>query len=206
MLLLLDKFRLNQALYLGWTVLGDISNAFASRADEPFECQVVASSQRIVLVGFNVTTCVLFRSFIKLVLLKHDLQLFEIDWDGVFTNYDARVVLYILDLLEPDMGTNITCFETLCRVCIKDFCNQISAVRADEIRDSVVSVQDFLVQHVSFWVFKRQISADHSVEDDTTRPDVGGQAMVVLTGDHLRRSIARTATRRLQGLPRAIGV
>ena len=71
-----------------------------------------------MLIGFNVATCVLPRTLIKLILVQHDLELFEVDRDGVLADYDTWIVLHILDLLEPDVRTNITSFETLRRISV----------------------------------------------------------------------------------------
>lgn len=49
-LLLLDELILDQALNLVWTILCDIRYAFTSRPDEPFECEIIASGNGIVLV------------------------------------------------------------------------------------------------------------------------------------------------------------
>ena len=80
-----------------------------------------------MLVGLDVAPCVLPRSLIKLILVQHDLELLKVNGDGVLADNDAWVVLDIFNLLEPDVRTNITCFETLRWISVKDFCNQIPA-------------------------------------------------------------------------------
>ena len=69
LLLLLYQLCLYQALYLGRTILRDVSDTLASRADEPFEGQVIACGERIVFVGLDVAPSVLPRSLIKLILV-----------------------------------------------------------------------------------------------------------------------------------------
>ena len=154
-LLLLDKFVLDEALNLGRVVLGDICNTLATRPNEALEREIVASRQRIVLVRFNKAPCILSRPFIKLVLIQHDLQLFKVYRDRILSDNDAGVVLYILNLLEPDMGPDITCLESLHWISIKNLSDQVTTVVADEFWDGVVRVQYLLVKNVSLGVLKR---------------------------------------------------
>ena len=167
-LLLLDKFVLDEALNLGRVVPGDICDTLATRPNEALEREVVASRQRIVLVRLDEAPGILSRPFLKLVLLQHDLQLLKVNWDRILSNNDAGVVLYILNLLEPDMGPDITCFESLHRISIQNLSDQVTTVIADELRDGVVRIQYLLVKNVSLGVLKRQITADHGVENDST--------------------------------------
>lgn len=155
LLLLLNQLGLYQALDLGWTILSDISDAFASRANEPFESEIIAGRQWIMLIGFDVTPSILSRAIIELILVQHDLELIEVDRDRVLANDDTWVVLNALYLLEPGVTTNICRFETLSRVSIQDIRDQISTVSADEFRNAVIGVEDFLIENVRFRVFKR---------------------------------------------------
>ena len=181
-------------------VLRDVSDTFATRADESFQGQIVARCQRIVLVGLNETTCVLPSRLVERVLIKNDLELAEIHRDRVRSDNDSRVVLDIFDLPEPRVRSDITSRESFIRVGVKDLLEQVAAIVTDELRNGVLGIQDLFVQNIGFRVFKWQITANHGVENDSTRPNVCGQPMVVLPGDHLGRSIARTATRSFESL------
>ena len=57
-LLLLDELVLDHPLYVLWIVLGDISDALATRPHESLQCQVVASRQGVVLVAGVTGLCI----------------------------------------------------------------------------------------------------------------------------------------------------
>ena len=149
-------------------VLRDVSDTFATRADESFQGQIVARCQRIVLVGLNETTCVLPSRLVERVLIKNDLELAEIHRDWVRSDDDSRVVLDIFDLPEPRVRSDITSSESFIRVGVKDLLKQVAAVITDELRNGVLGIQDLFVQNIGFRVFKWQITANHGVENDST--------------------------------------
>ena len=149
-------------------VLRDVSDTFATRADESFQGQIVARCQRIVLVGLNETTCVLPSRLVERVLIKNDLELAEIHRDWVRSDDDSRVVLDIFDLPEPRVRSDITSSESFIRVGVKDLLKQVAAIVTDELRNGVLGIQDLFVQNIGFRVFKWQITANHGVENDST--------------------------------------
>ena len=149
-------------------VLRDVSDTFATRADESFQGQIVARCQRIVLVGLNETTCVLPSRLVERVLIKNDLELAEIHRDRVRSDNDSRVVLDIFDLPEPRVRSDITSSESFIRVGVKDLLKQVAAIVTDELRNGVLGIQDLFVQNIGFRVFKWQITANHGVENDST--------------------------------------
>lgn len=172
-LLLLNKLVLDHPFDMLRVVLGDIRDALISRPNKAFKGQVVARRQRVVLIGFNQTTCIFSRTIVERILFKYDLKLTEIDRDRVLTDYDTWVVFDILDLTEPSVGTDVPSCEALRGVCVEDSLHEIAAVIADKLRDRVVCVQDLLVEHVCLRVLEGQITADHSVENNAARPDIG---------------------------------
>ena len=98
------------------------------------------------------------------------------------------------------MRSDITSCESFIRVGVKDLLKQVAAIVTDELRNGVLGIQDLFVQNIGFRVFKWQITANHGVENDSTRPNVSGQPMVVLSSDHLGRSIARTTASSFESL------
>ena len=149
-------------------VLRDVSDTFATRADESFQGQIVARCQRIVLVCLNETTCVLPSRLVERVLIKNDLELAEIYRDRVRSDDDSRVVLDIFDLPEPRVRSDITSSESFIRIGVQDLLEQVAAIVTDELRNGVLGIQDLFVQNIGFRVFKWQITANHGVENDST--------------------------------------
>ena len=149
-------------------VLRDVSDTFATRADESFQGQIVARCQRIVLVGLNETTCVLPSRLVERVLIKNDLELAEIHRDWVRSDNDSRVVLDIFDLPEPRVRSDITSRESFIWIGVQDLLKQVAAIVTDELRNGVLGIQDLFVQNIGFRVFKWQVATNHSVENDST--------------------------------------
>jgi len=76
--------------------------------------------------------------------------------------------------------------------------NQVFGLGRQVLRNFELSYQDFLVQLCCVWVFKWQVAADQCKENDATWPSVDLSANILLTGNHLWCSIARTTTCCLQ--------
>ena len=93
-----------------------------------------------MLVGLYQATSVFSRSIIKRILVKHDLELAEVDRDWVLSNDNARVVLDILYLSKPDVRSNVSRRESLRGIRIEDSLHQVSAVVTDKLGNSVVRV------------------------------------------------------------------
>ena len=91
-------------------------------------------------------------------------------------------------------------------VSVENPADQILALAGEELGKRVVSTHDLLVEVARLRVFKRQIAADHGVEDDTGRPDVRFEAVIPLAGDHLGRSVAGRAASSLQGGSRLVHI
>ncbi len=121
-----------------------------------------------MLVCLNESASIVSNLILKGVLLKHDLKLLKVNWDWVLADYDSRVVFHIFNLTEPNVTTNVGSCESLGRVSVEDFLNKISAIFTDKLWNSVISVENFLIEHVSLGVLKGEIAADHCVQDDTT--------------------------------------
>ena len=78
----------------------------------------------------------------------------------------------------------------LLRISVQNPTDQVLALTGEELGKRVVSTHDLLVEVARLRIFKRQITADHGVEDDARRPDVRLEAVIPLSGDHLWRSVA----------------
>ena len=206
LLLLFDKLVLDQTLDLVWVVFGDICDTFTTGSDEALEGEVVARGQRVVLVCLDVASGVLSGAFVELVFVEHDLELLEVYWDRVLTNYDAGIIFNALALFEPDVCSNVGSSEPFCWISVQNLCDKVAAVLAYEIWDAVVSIENLFVKHICFGVFKRQVTADHRVENNTAGPDICWQAMIMFAGDHLWRSIARATACSFQSLTWSIRI
>lgn len=110
------------------------------------------------------------------------------------------------DLIIPIMVSDIANLKPFTWISLQNLLNQVFILWRDELRNSKITSQDFLIQFICVWVFKRQVSTSHRVQNNTTRPDITTQAMVTLARNHLRRSITRRPTRSLKRLPRRISI
>ena len=136
-------------------VLRNISDALVPRADEALQGQVVARGEGVVLVRLDKSAGVLACALVEGVLLENDLELAEVDGDGVLADNDAWVVFHVFDLAEPGVRPDVPRREPLGWVGVQDALHEIATVVADELGNGVVRVEDLLVEHVGFGVFER---------------------------------------------------
>lgn len=89
---------------------------------------------------------------------------------------------------------------SLSRINIQHLLNQILKLCADKLRKLILSRQYLFVQFCSIGIFKWQVSTDHRKQNDSARPDIHFQAIVLLAWNHFRWSVARRPTGCLQKL------
>jgi len=77
---------------------------------------------------------------------------------------------------------------------------EIPGSLTDELRRTVVSSQDFLVQGSCVLILEGQIAAHQGKENNTTAPQVAKRWDIAVACDHLRRCVARGAACRFQQL------
>ena len=123
----------------------------------------------------------------------------HVDWDWVLANVDS-VVFTNFDLLIPGVGTDSVNRESLLWVGAEDFSDQVLARLTHKVGYLVFSIQDFVIQLIRLGVFKREETANHSIDDDSTAPHIRRQAIILLASNHFRSCIAGTTTGRLQKL------
>ena len=88
-LLLFNEFVLDHPLDALRVVLGDISDALATRPHESLQCQVVASRQGVVLVGLDEAPRLPTCPIIEGVLIKDDLQLIKVNWNWILADNNS---------------------------------------------------------------------------------------------------------------------
>ena len=104
------------------------------------------------------------------------------------------------------MSSDITYLEPLLGVGVQNLLDQVLRRLRYEARNQVVAVYDLLIQLARVRVLKRQVAAHHRIQNDAAAPDVRVQTLVSLASDHLRSSVARTATSRFEGVAFVVGV
>ena len=104
------------------------------------------------------------------------------------------------------MLTNVSNVDALGRICVENLFYQVFAVDGERRWDREVARQNLLIQFVRVWVFEGQEPASHGVQDDAAGPDIRGESVVLLAGDHFRGRVARTSARCLQQTALAIGI
>ena len=91
-------------------------------------------------------------------------------------------------------------------ISVQNLLDKVSTSFRNETREKVVATQDFLVEFACIWVFKRQVAAGHSVENDAARPDVRIQAVISLPCYHLWSSVARRTASSFEQLSLLVSV
>jgi hypothetical protein len=79
--------------------------------------------------------------------------------------------------------------EPLLRVRVENSSDQVLALAAQELGQSVVGTHDFFVEIGGLGVFERQVATDHGVENHATAPDVGLESVVAFASNHFGSSI-----------------
>jgi hypothetical protein len=106
----------------------------------------------------------------------------------------------------PFVLPDIIDFVPLLRISTENTFQQISRFFGDKPRDLKVTLQNFLIQVCCVGIFERKISTDQGEHDDTTGPYISIQSLIPKTSNHLRGSIARTATCCLESLTLLVSV
>ncbi len=95
--------------------------------------------------------------------------------------------VFYLVYLEPRIGVHI-----------QDTPQHLLGVGSQHFRLLVFSRHDLFVELVGIGILKREVPAEHRVEDDSARPDIDVEALVSFAGDHLGSGIAGRATSSLE--------
>ena len=98
-------------------------------------------------------------------------------------------------LLDPLLGLYLLECESVPGVDRQKALDDLDRLDREEGWYLVVALQNLLVQKGRLILLERQITANHRIEGDATRPDIHSVADVLFTLDHLRGRVARTPTR-----------
>jgi len=71
-----------------------------------------------VFIGLDKASCMLANPILETVFIYDDLKLVEIDWDRVLPDDYTRVILHVLNLLEPGVASDVPGCEPFRRVCV----------------------------------------------------------------------------------------
>ena len=114
------------------------ASSIAALSDELLEQEVVGRRLHIATVSLNESLDLL--DFEILSILKRQLiNYLHVYRDGVQTHYDSTIILRI-DLAVTFVLEHVIDLVESGRVCIKDLCDEIPALRAHGGRDLIVSV------------------------------------------------------------------
>lgn len=151
-----------------------------------FQEQVIGGGDAVVLVGLDAAGGVVR---VKAVILQF-LQDFLVNCDDVVADNQSGLQGHSFYQFAPRVVVNLSNAVSLGRVHIEHLLNQIFEVFANEIREDIVARENLLVEFSGVVVLEGQIAADHGEEDDSARPDVHLQPVVLLAADHLGRGVA----------------
>lgn len=98
-------------------------------------------------------------------------------------------------LIEERMRSNLRNRDSFQRVYIQNLCQELPAIWTQVIRSLILALQYLLVKRRRVRILKRQVPTNHRVQYNPRWPNINLRPMISLPGDHLRRSVTRTATR-----------
>ena len=164
--------------------------------------QVVWSCHMIMFVGVDTFYSVIFLE----VILDQEIQDLDIDGNLRKTDKNSTSDFLMRDLVEPRVLPNVRDLKALFWVSIKNICNEISWILWHKLRNSIISIEDFLVEICCVGVFEGKVTANHRKKDYTTAPNVHVGTQISLSSYHLRGCIARRATSGFQCLSCFVGI
>ena len=118
-------------------------------------------------------------------------------YDVLPHDYSPGFVLWLVQRIELRLS-DLMNLETSLRIYVQNCSENVSRVTRQNLWHLEVTSDDLFVKFVRIRVFKRKISAQHSVENDSARPYVNIQTLVSFSSNHLRCSITRRSTSSFQ--------
>ena len=124
----------------------------------------------------------------------------------MISHYDPTVKRNVAYLLTPFMIENLLNLVSFVRVNIEDALKEVFKTVTDKVRKNVLTWKYLFIKLRGVAVLKWKVSTNHCKQYDSTWPDINLQSIVFFTGNHLRGSIARWPTSRLEHLSRFIRI
>ena len=119
-------------------------------------------------------------------------------WYGLLIWKEALDVSAFCCNFEPRKTADFRDACTLYRISHEDLSKKLAAVRTEKLGCREFASQNLLVQVGCLGVLERQKSANHCVENNSTRPEIAFETKVAFSSNHFRRGIARRTARRPQ--------
>ena len=165
--------------------------------------QLLVSPVDEVVAGRDVVVAVVFNALLSILAVEVELvddlvEQLVLNRHLLLAREQALVPVPVLDLERPGVVSDVVHVVPLLWIGVEYPANHVLALRAEELGQGVVGTHDLLVQIARLRILKGQVAANHGIEDDARRPNVGSEAVVPLASDHFGRSIARRATSRLE--------
>ena len=171
--------------FMSWEGFTHVSISLILLIDE-----MIGSCDMIVSVSFKASDGILFlelkvsnQAIKKVLCVWHLLETREKAW---LTRFRKE---FFLSLSHVDVVSDLRDANARIWVGIQDFADEVLAFGGEKFRHLIISAHDLFVQVWRLWIFKRQVSGNHSVENDSWTPDIGLKSVIPLTGDHLIEQI-----------------
>ena len=126
-------------------------------------------------------------------LLEH-FQNLRLSGDMIFPNNKSFILANWVMKLEPPVFSYIGRRVTSIRISVKDPSQDVGGITRNKLRQREITLQNFLIELGGVWVFKRQVTANHGIKNNTTTPDIYLGRNVVVACYHFRCSITRRST------------
>lgn len=149
--------------------------------------QIVHGCDMVMTIVDNISSCL---NGIKVILLHSFYHCFVGHYLVLANDYPLGLIFYlgqIIPLARPDLGD----FKSCLRVNIENIAEDISGLSSQKFGHLKLASNNFLIQDAGVGVFKREIAAKHSINDNSAWPDVHVNAFVSLACDHFGSSVAR---------------
>lgn len=105
-------------------------------------------------------------------------------------NYSFSFIFYLCQII-PFTCSNLWNLESGLRIDVKNISENVSSLCCQKLRHFELASDNFLIQNAGVRIFKRKIATKHSIDDNTTGPDIHINALITLTRDHFRSCVTR---------------
>lgn len=121
---------------------------------------------------------------ILFVILNNDIRRSLQRWRTDMKAHGLRPVHQV-----PRMVPDSFDVDSLAWIGDEDACDHVFGFVGEEVGRGVLGIQYLLVKVRCLLILKRQIAAQHCVENDPTAPNIAHKAIIIFAGNHLKYSV-----------------
>ena len=136
--------------------------------------------------------------------LLHCVYYCLISWNRVTSYYDPLCLVLFTCHIEPLALLYLIHLEPWLRICVQYALQHLLGISCQHFGLLVLPSHYLFVEFICVGVLERKVTAQHSIEDDSTWPNINVKTLITFSSNHLRSSIARWSTSRFKFFPKFV--